>query len=39
MPDAPVLGHPGETVALDDAVFTAPCNGPLPLNPDCRQFS
>ena len=29
MPDAPVLGHPGETVALDDAVFTAPFNGPL----------
>jgi large subunit ribosomal protein L4 len=29
MPDAPVLGSPSETVALDEAVFTVPFNGPL----------
>jgi large subunit ribosomal protein L4 len=29
MPEAPVLGNVKETVALDDAVFGAPFNGPL----------
>jgi large subunit ribosomal protein L4 len=29
MPDAPVLGAGGRTVALDDAAFGAPFNGPL----------
>jgi large subunit ribosomal protein L4 len=29
MPSVPVLGAAGETVALDDAVFGAPFNGPL----------
>jgi len=29
MPDVPVLGSATETVALDDAVFGAPFNGPL----------